>query len=136
MIAALALAVLAAVQGAPDATIRSVDAGAQSAIESPRQATADNADEFATLWRAHSPRPQPPVDFAKETVVAVFLGMRNTGGYSVQIVAVERQPGGAVVRYRERRPAPDAITAQVITYPFVIVAVPKVSGTVRFERVP
>jgi len=54
----------------------------------------------------------------------------------VQIVGVRQEGGALVVSYRATRPAPDALTAQVLTSPYHIVAIPKGSTTeVKFERV-
>ena len=89
------------------------------------------------LWRQHAPeRPAPPIDWSTEMVVGVFLGSRNTAGYAVDIVGTAAEQGALVVRYRQREPARDAITAQIITTPFHLVAIPKSAGDVRFERVP
>ena len=54
------------------------------------------------------------------------------------VIAKWRRPeGGALlVKYKETRPSRDAISAQVITTPFHLVAVPKFDGTVRFEKLP
>jgi hypothetical protein len=68
-------------------------------------------------------------------VIGVFLGSRNTAGYSVEIIAAQPGADALVVRYRQREPARDAITAQIITMPYHIVAVPRTSGEVKFERV-
>jgi hypothetical protein len=68
-------------------------------------------------------------------VVGIFVGTRNSAGYSVEVVGVDRQDGGLVVRYRETAPKPTAITAQIITSPSHLVAVPKTDGPVRFEKV-
>ena len=40
-----------------------------------------------------------------------------------------------IVRYRETRPTPDAITAQVLTFPYHMVVVPTRPGRVTFEHV-
>ena len=68
-------------------------------------------------------------------VVGVFLGSRPTAGYSVEIVRTTEQPDGLVVEYREGSPARDMMTAQVITTPYHLVAVPKRTGEVKFEKV-
>ncbi len=81
-------------------------------------------------------RPLPAVDFAREAVAAVFLGTRPTGGYGVEIVGAGQKAGAFVVQYRETKPGADAIAAQVITSPFLLVAMPKVDGDVTFERLP
>ena len=65
----------------------------------------------------------PKIDagqFETHAVVAAFLGYRNTGGYAVSVTA----QAGNVLRVAEKSPPKDAILAQVITNPFVIVAVP------------
>ena len=67
-------------------------------------------------------------------VVAVFLGSRKTSGYDVAIQGTRDDGGALVVDYRETAPARDAMTAQVLTAPYHIAAVPARSGDVRFER--
>jgi hypothetical protein len=123
-------------QGTPSVPIRSIEKGAQSFVDTPRQITARTPEEWAAAWKLHAPsRPVPAVDFTHDMVVGVFLGSRSTAGYSVEIVGVESQPEGLVVRYRETAPARSAITAQIITSPYHLVAVPKQAGAVRFEKV-
>lgn len=115
---------------------RDIDRGDQSNVDDERQLVVRSGAEFATLWRRHNPnRPQPRVDFQKEMVVAVFLGSRPVPGFSVEIANVAVAGDALVVQYREARPAPGAIAAQVLTFPFHIVAVPARAGPVRFERI-
>jgi hypothetical protein len=119
-------------------TLRTIDRGDRSQIMSARQVVARTQAEWDALWRAHLPeRPPAAIDLSKEMVVGVFLGSKPTAGYSVSIVSVAEEGGALRVRYRETLPPADAITAQVITYPYQIVAIPKSAATdVKFERVP
>jgi hypothetical protein len=120
----------------PDAAIRTIERGQTSRVGSAREVVARTPQEWAGLWHAHAPeRPVPDVDFSRETVVAVFLGSRPTAGYSVEIVGVKEGVGGLVVQYYETAPRADMIRAQIITDPFHIVAIPKATGNVVFERV-
>lgn len=129
-----ALAVIAALSlQAAGLPVRTLDRGSQSGIEAPRQVVVTSADAFAALWREHSMKPAPPVDFTRESVVAVFLGVRQTAGFSVDIVSVTREATGTVVAYRERAPSSDAVTAQVLTFPYVVAAVEGLTPPVRFE---
>jgi hypothetical protein len=129
-------AVLAVVMLQAAGPMRTIARGDQSGVDTERQVVVRTAAEWTALWRQHAPDQQPPaVDFAKEMIVAVFLGSRSTAGYSVEILGVDPGQGSLTVRYRQRAPAPDAITAQIITSPFQIVAIPKSSGDVRFQRV-
>ena len=117
--------------------MRTIDQGPYSHIDEARQITARSADEWAQIWRAHAPeKPLPPVDFSREMVVAVFLGTRPTAGYSVEIVGTREVVGALVVEYRVTSPGRDAMTAQVLTMPYHLVAVPKHAFEVKFEKTP
>jgi hypothetical protein len=117
--------------------MRSIDQGQQSGIDVAKQVTARSLDEWDALWKQHgSGRARPSVDFNKEVVAAVFLGSRPTAGFGVQIARVRQEGAALVVSYTETRPAPGTLTAQIITSPYHIVAIPKGSTTdVKFERV-
>jgi hypothetical protein len=72
---------------------------------------------------------EPPadLDFADEWVVFYGLGVRNTGGFSASIDALEYYPGfgGLLVRTREVKPGFDCIVTQALTNPY---------GLYRFDR--
>jgi hypothetical protein len=117
--------------------MRSIDKGVTSNMDDGRQASARSAEEWSRLWVQHAgERTRPNVDFSREIVVAVFMGTRPTAGFGVEIVRVRQEGAALVVSYRETRPSPDSVAAQVLTSPFHIVAVPRGSTTdVKFERV-
>jgi len=128
--------VAAMLQGTPALPVRLVEKSAQSFVDTAKQVTARTPAEWAAVWKQHAPaRPLPEIDFGREMVVGVFLGSRNSAGYAVEIVSVEAQPGAVVVRYHETAPARAAITAQIITSPYHLAAVPKTEGAVRFEKI-
>jgi hypothetical protein len=117
--------------------LRTVEKGATSNVDAAKQAVARTAAEWAALWKTHDyDRPAPAIDFSKEMIVAVFMGSRPTAGFSTEIVQVTERDGGLVVSYREAMPPPGAITAQILTSPFHIAAVPKHGGDVKFSKVP
>jgi hypothetical protein len=123
--------------GPQGGSMRVIDRGAQSRIDDARQVVARTVDEWSALWRQHAPdRPAPAVDFAREMVAGVFFGSQNSGGYAIEIVGAGSKGGSLIVQYRETRPAPDALAAQVITSPFHLAALPRADGDVKFERVP
>ena len=129
----IALLVAAMLQAA--VPVRSIDKGAASQIDTARQAVVRSAAEWSTLWSQHAgDRSRPAVDFDKEMVVAVFLGTRPTAGFSVEVVGAREEGAALIVSYRESRPQPGAVAAQVLTSPFHVVAVPK-HGDVKWERV-
>jgi hypothetical protein len=131
---ALALVLLVlALQGVPP--LRVLEKGDQSNVDDAQQVAARTTAEWDTLWRRHSPdRDQPRVNFAREMVLGVFLGSRPTPGFGVEILSTLDEQGVLVVRFRETRPPGDLLLAQVITSPYHLVAVPRHSGDVKFEK--
>lgn len=115
--------------------LATVAQGAMSNIDEPRQVVVRTAAEWQALWKAHDPEGATPVvDFEVSMVAAVFLGSRPTAGFAVEITAVKTEGTRLVVEYRERRPPPDAIVAQVLTSPFHIVRLARATGPVEFRR--
>ncbi len=116
--------------------MQTIDKGVQSSMDGGRQAVVRTESEWAALWHAHDfNRPAPTVDFSQRMVIGVFMGTQPSAGYTVEITDVRDDRGTLVVNYRETRPGPGAVTAQIITSPFHIVSVPAFAGNVRFERV-
>jgi hypothetical protein len=116
--------------------VETIARDAMSHVEAPGEAVARTPADWAALWRRHAgDAPAPPVDFAKRTVVAVFLGTRSTAGYVVEITGTRQQGGTLIVAWREGRPDPGQITAQIITSPAHIVSLPKFAGEIRFEKI-
>jgi hypothetical protein len=115
---------------------RTIDKGEQSNIDDAKQVTVRTEAEWTKLWQQHSPdRKRPAVDFSKDMVVGVFMGSRATAGYNISIVSTFAKDGNLLVRYQETTPKPGAMTAQVLTFPYHFVAVPKTTGDVKFEKV-
>jgi hypothetical protein len=113
--------------------VETIARGTLSAIERPRQVVVQQDSDWRALWHEHSPDGDAPrVDFTTRTVLAVFLGSRNTAGYGVEITRVDRTATGTTARYRESRPGRDLVLAQIITTPFHIVSVPRIAGPVTF----
>jgi PrcB C-terminal len=129
----IGLALMLAMQGP---SIQTIVTDAMSHVDSPRQAVARTPAEWTQLWREHAGETAAPkVDFASRTVVAVFLGTRNTAGYAVEMTGLRQDNGVLVVEWRERRPERDQISAQVITSPAHIASIAKFAGEIRFEKV-
>ncbi len=116
--------------------IETVARDTMSGIDSPRQAVARNDKEFAALWQAHAgpATPAPKVDFAKRTVVAVFLGSRPTAGFGVEVTGTRQDGKALVVTWRESAPDRDSVSAQVLTAPAHLASIPKFDGEIRFEK--
>ncbi|HEY0322367.1 MAG TPA: protease complex subunit PrcB family protein [Pyrinomonadaceae bacterium] len=95
--------------------------GQHSAIRNAFIAVARDAETYAALRKVVNNLPDVDKDFFKSNLVlAAFLGERRTGGYGVRFM----RAGDGSVRVEETTPPKDAMSAQVITYPFSVVAVP------------
>jgi hypothetical protein len=121
-----------------EVSFASIASGATSGITIGRKALVRDSEDWAALWAEHirgvsGPLPPPQVDFSQEAVIAIFLGTRPTGGFSVTIRRVERERDGLMVYFREVRPAKGVLVSQVLTQPFHIVLVK--TGGVALGRV-
>jgi hypothetical protein len=132
----MVILLLAALLQSGTAPMRTLDQGNQSGVDEARQVVVRSASEWTALWRLHSPdRARPEVDFSREMVVGVFMGSRPTAGFEVEIRGTRESGGALIVQYRETLPAARAMTAQILTMPYHLVAVPTRSGEVKFEKV-
>ena len=88
-------------------------------------------------WNRLDPgRPQPRVDFENQAVLLLSAGTEPTAGYSIRITRLEEAEARLTVHYRIQAPAPDAVTAQVLTHPWTFRIIPKPSRAVVFQRDP
>jgi hypothetical protein len=133
---AFAVAIAALLWVMAPVALTTLDKGSQSNVDEGRQVSIRTEQEWTRLWQQHKPdRPKPAVDFSTQMVLGVFMGSRSTGGFAVEILGASEAGGALIVQYRETIPQPGAITAQVISSPYHLVAVPKVTGAVTFEKV-
>lgn len=134
---------LAACHSAPskgsDVPFRSIARGYQTALPDTGVLVARSADEWRALWTRHAasviPRPDlPKVDFDTDMIVCVLLGSRPTYGYAIEIARVIPNGDGLRIEVVERSPASDAITNQVVTQPFHMIATARRGGTVELAK--
>lgn len=55
--------------------------------------------------------------------VILNMGEKNTSGYSIEVVKVEETDKNIVITVKENSPSPDAMTMQVISYPYTVVKI-------------
>jgi hypothetical protein len=101
--------------------LKTLAAGQHSPVSNAFIAVARDAETYGALRKLISNLPEQEQNFFNtHLVVAAFLGERRTGGYSVRFT---RTTDGTL-RVDEAKPPKGSITAQVITYPFAVVAMP------------
>ena len=132
---ALLLALILAMSGFQSIGVETIAKDSMSGVDEARTAVAKTEVEWSKLWREHnSAKPAPKVDFSKRMAAAVFLGTRPSAGYAVEVTGTRQDGKVLVVEWRETRPAPGMLTAQVLTSPAHLVSLPKFDGEVRFEK--
>ncbi len=87
-------------------------------------------EELTQAWnQAHgsslSVPPVPSADLARETLVAIFLGAKPTGGYGLDVEAASLEGGDLYVDVRATSPAAGAITTQALTSPWLLLRIPR-----------
>jgi hypothetical protein len=100
---------------------------------------AHNAEEWRKLWDEHTstqlPRPPAPeVDFSREMVVCVLSEQKPSGGYGIEVVGTRWTNEQLVVVLRTTEPAADAVVPMVVTRPYHMIATPRTTAAVKFEK--
>lgn len=80
--------------------------------------------QFRHFWGRFDQGPAPSLDFTWESVIAVFMGERPTGGYSIHVDSVMHQDDELLVEVVLQAPGPECMTTQAFTQPYEVVSVP------------
>ena len=117
---------------------RTIGKGDQSNVDDAKQVLVRTEAEWTKLWQQHNPDGlRPAVNFSKEMVVGVFMGSRPNAGFSTAVTSATAGNGALIVRYKETKPGPSSVSAQILTFPYHLVAIPKADvKDVKFEKAP
>lgn len=130
---AAALATVAPAASAAPA-FATVDRTATSHIVAARTAVVRDAAAWQGLWTEHAgvEAPLPPVDFAKDMVIGVFLGHRASGCYAADVAALEETGGKLRVQAVETTPGPNSVCMMMITAPAHLIVTARSDLAVEF----
>lgn len=122
-------------EGGQDLPITVVSDGGYSAIEEAQQLLITDEETYYTLWaeihKNQMPVPKPPrVDFSANMMVASFMGMKTSGGYSTSLSKAVLHNELVYFLVQETLPGQGCLTTSSITYPYFLAMVEKkpVSG--------
>jgi len=75
---------------------------------------------------------EPNIDFTEKTVIAVVMGQKPSGGYSVGLKQIE--VGGEYIQFmvNEVIPGEDCIVTEALTNPYQIIAIEKTDKEISF----
>lgn len=94
---------------------------------------ARNDQDWSELW-ARIGEAAPSSLPGDRMAVAVFLGPRDTAGYSVSIDRAQTVEGGVQVGFHERVPGPTQAVALTQTSPYAVRLLPRIEGKTTFQR--
>ena len=92
------------------------------------------AEVFNLLNKSRSPELEIPViNFENESVIALFLGEKNSGGYAITIEQVLDKSNKVYVVYKVVSPGVGDMVTSAMTQPFSIIKIPKTNKEIVFK---
>lgn len=117
-----------------DEDVLTIAKGEDSRLVESRRFVIRDPQAFAAIWSAHAGSDAVPhVDFETRMVVAVFAGERPTPGFGVTVTGTRREADALMITVEETTPAASAVSAQVLTSPYHVAALPRDDGEIRFD---
>jgi len=117
-----------------------IDKGQYGSIVEGTQRVLRDEEAYASFWeKLHADRSstpeRPEVDFGNRVVIAVVMGKRSTGGYSVGVDEVLRSEDDnqIQVQFTEKVPGEGCPVTQVLTSPYVLATVAAQDEEVTFD---
>jgi len=104
---------------------------AQNVVITTEEAWKDLLDKINTTNTVISP--ETTIDFTTQTVLASFMPIKKSGGYSVEITDIETQKDSLVIQTKTTSPATNSMVTQVITQPYHIVTMPISEKPITFK---
>lgn len=77
----------------------------------------------------------PLINFEQEFVVALFLGEKTSGGYSISVEQIMNVNDKVIVIYKIESPKKGEMVTTVMTQPYCIIKMPKTLKEVEFKEV-
>tara|TARA_B100000809_G_C15063620_1_gene503358 strand:- start:844 stop:1338 length:495 start_codon:yes stop_codon:yes gene_type:complete len=98
-----------------------------------------NFNELTAVWVnlfANYDRkpPIPSFDFENKMLIAVALGERNNGSYSIKIESVLETKNRVIIIAEENKPGSTCNSPTVMVYPFQLIEIPKTDKEITFTK--
>lgn len=111
--------------------------GSNSGYLDKKRIAVKNKQDFEKLWEnlyinfSEKP-PLPDVDFNKNIIIGVFFGEYTNGGGAISVKSVEEYNTMIMVKVEEITPGYNCVTTDVMTQPYQIIQIPKVSLPINY----
>jgi hypothetical protein len=118
---------------------RTFESGSQSKIEQYETRVLETEGDFQMYWSRNTGNPPHTaprtVDWNKERLVAINLGTKQSGGYSVAVESVKRVRSSEIeISFAVRSPTKGTPVTQGITSPYTVIRMDRVAGTFTFKK--
>lgn len=70
------------------------------------------------------------VDFKLNNICILFLGQRNTGGYSIEVDYVKKKNNELLIKTKEIIPEKHSNVIMAITNPYCLITIPKIKNII------
>lgn len=67
------------------------------------------------------------VDFEEKSVIVIYLGERNTGGYSIEVDSLLWNNNLLTIKTKQTKPQKGAMVTMAFTYPYCLSTIPKIN---------
>jgi hypothetical protein len=91
----------------------------------------DNHDDLRKLYKAVGDDLVPNIDFAKYRIVALFMGEKTSGGYTIGIENIRQEKGKVIIKIKKTYP--DGMATMALSQPYMIAQV-KTTKKIEFEE--
>ena len=75
----------------------------------------------------------PEIDFSQFSVIAVFMGEFNTGGYAIEIKETIEKENKIIIKVIKTFPEPGQPVTQALSQPYHIIKIKKINKGIVFE---
>ncbi|MDO8508968.1 MAG: protease complex subunit PrcB family protein [Nanoarchaeota archaeon] len=101
--------------------------GTQNSLSQKQTRIAKSTTDWTKLWGEMFPEqilPSSP-NFQEETIIALFLGEKPTGGYSIKVEKMINHLFYIEAIVKESTPGENCLLTQALTQPYTLVSIPK-----------
>lgn len=117
---------------------KTLDRNNYSGMQEPKQEVYTNEKDFEKAWNmAWSNFEElvtlPKIDFTKETVALVALGMKNNGGYQLKVDNITQDQNNLTIHFTETTPNAKCNYTMAIVFPYEFIVFAKTSKKVVFK---
>lgn len=122
-----------------EVAFKTVDKGYYCGIGQNKNIVIKDTQEWTNTWKDllsnTNYQKSKNINFENKTIIAVFMGERNSGGYSIEIKNVVENGNQLIVSYIENSPSADSMVTMALTQPFHVIEIDKTDKEIVFEKI-